>query len=56
LDNIVKIEKNDLKFRNDNSFDNFFFKEKDFNMSDLNSNDNINNISNIEHNNSDMNE
>ena len=56
LDNIVKIEKNDLKFRNDNSFDNFFFKEKDFNMSDLNSDDNINDISDIKYNNSDMNE
>ncbi len=56
LDNIVKIEENGLKFRNNNSFDNFFFEEEDFNMSDLNSDDNINDISDIEHNNSDMNE
>ena len=56
LNNIIKIEEDNLKFRNDNSFDNFFFKEKDFNMSDLNSVDNINDISDIEHNNSDMNE
>jgi len=56
LDNIVEIEENDLKFRNDNSFDNFFFEEKDFNMNDLNSDDNINDINDIEYNNSNMNE
>jgi len=56
LNNIVEIKENGLKFRNDNSFNNFFFKKKDFNMSDLNSDDNINDISDIEHNNSDMNE
>ncbi len=56
LDNIVEIEENDLKFRNDNSFDNFFFEKEDFNISDLNSDDNINDISDIKYNNSDMNE
>ncbi len=55
LDNIVKIEENGLKFKNDNSFDNFFFKKEDFNMSNLNNNNNINDINDIKYNNNDMN-